>query len=98
MSEPTLSRRHCLSWRRNMRSGRIGHKKGGRVSEEKKADIEAALTELEWEIGLAIRQDKMPEHFLRTAAINEGGKRWVMSLVVQRLLDDGDSSSGSARS
>ena len=67
------------------------------MSQEKKADIEAALTELEWEIGLAIRQDKLPERFLRTATINEGGKRWVISLVVQRL-DDGDSSSGSARS
>ena len=56
------------------------------MSEERKADMEAELAELDFEIALAIRQDAMPDHFQWTTTI-EGpdGEPWIVLLSIGKV-------------
>jgi hypothetical protein len=58
------------------------------VSEERKADMEAALVELEFEIALAIKQGLMPDNFQWMAsAIGPDGEPWFAVLTIGKVTE-----------
>ena len=58
------------------------------MSEERKADMEAELAELDIEIALAIKQGLMPEDF-RWMSTAEGpdGEPWIVLLSIGRVSE-----------
>jgi hypothetical protein len=58
------------------------------MSEERKADMEAELAELDFEIALAIRQGVMPDNFQWTMT-TEGpdGEPWIALLTIGKVGD-----------
>ena len=58
------------------------------MSEERKADMEAELAELDFEIALAIKQGLMPNNFQWTAtAEGPDGEPWVVLLSIGRVSE-----------
>jgi hypothetical protein len=56
------------------------------MSEERKADMEAELAELDFEIALAIKQGSMPNNFQwMTEAIGPDGEPWIALLSIGRV-------------
>ena len=56
------------------------------MSEERKADMEAELAELNFEIDLAIQQGAMPNTFNWTATFNgPDGEPWIAVLTIGRV-------------
>lgn len=56
------------------------------MSQERKSDIEAQLTELKFEIDLAIQQGAMPDNFQWTDAIHgPDGEPWIVLLSVAKV-------------
>jgi hypothetical protein len=56
------------------------------MSEERKADMEAELAELDFEIALAIKQGSMPNNFQWVAeAIGPDGEPWIALLSIGRV-------------
>jgi hypothetical protein len=59
------------------------------MSEQRKADIEAELAELAFEIELAIEQGAMPENFhWSTEATGPDGEPWIVLLSVGKVKAD----------
>jgi hypothetical protein len=58
------------------------------MSEERKADMEAELAELDFEIALAIKQGLMPEDFRwMTTAKGPDGEPWIVLLSIGRVSE-----------
>lgn len=61
------------------------------MTKEKKADIEAALAELEHELHLAITQGAIPRMFQwQHVLTGADGKPWIAVLTVGRVDKDGE--------
>jgi hypothetical protein len=56
------------------------------MSEERKADMEAALAELDFEIALAIKQGAMPDNFQwTTTAEGPDGEPWFAVMTIGKV-------------
>jgi hypothetical protein len=56
------------------------------MSEERKADMEAALAELEFEIALAVKQGVMPDKFQWTETLTgPDGEPWIALMTIAKV-------------
>ncbi len=56
------------------------------MSEERKADMEAELAELKFEVDLAIQQGAMPDNFQwSTTLVGPDGEPWIALLSIGKV-------------
>jgi hypothetical protein len=60
------------------------------MSEERKADLEAALAELEYEVWLALKQDALTYGQAWTKIVRDGDKIVVTRLTIDEVLEKAD--------